>query len=41
MIAALEKTRKLRDSMPLLDVDIVADLHQMREERDDALFRGD
>ena len=40
MLAALEAARKLRESMPMLDVDIVADLHQMREERDDALFSG-
>jgi len=40
MLAALEAARKLRESMPMLDVDIVADLHQIREERDDALFSG-
>jgi len=41
MLAALEAARKLRDSMPMIDVDIVADLHQMREERDHGLFSGD
>lgn len=40
MLAALEAARKLRDSMPMIDVDIVADLHQMREERDNELFSG-
>jgi hypothetical protein len=40
MLAALEAAQKLRESMPLIDVDIVADLHQMREERDDALTSG-
>lgn len=40
MLAALEVARKLRDSMPMLDVDIVVDLHQMREERDNELFSG-
>ena len=41
MFAALEAARKLRDSMPVLNVDVVADLHQMREERDNELFSGD
>ena len=40
ILAALEAARKLRESMPMLDIDIVADLHQIREERDDALFSG-
>ena len=41
MLAALEAARKLRDSMPMLDVDVVADIHQMREERDHELFSRD
>ena len=40
MLTALEAARKLRDSMPMLDVDVVADIHQMREERDNELFSG-
>ena len=40
LLAALEAARKLRDSMPMLDIDVVADIHQMREERDNELFRG-
>ncbi len=40
MFAALEAARKLRDSMPMIHVDVVADLHQMREERDNELFGG-
>ena len=40
MLAALEAARKLRESMPMLDVDVVADIHQMREERDSEHFRG-
>ena len=40
LLAALEAARMLRDSMPMLDIDIVADIHQMREERDNELFRG-
>lgn len=38
MIAVLEAARQLRDSMPMLDIDVVADIHQMREERDDGFF---
>jgi predicted nucleic acid-binding protein/predicted DNA-binding protein len=30
MLAALESARQLRESMPLIDVDLVAELHQMR-----------
>jgi predicted transcriptional regulator len=41
MLAALESARKLRDSMPLLNLDVVADLHQIREERDHELCSGD
>jgi len=40
MLAALEAARKLRDSMPMLDIDVVADIHQMREERDNELISG-
>jgi predicted DNA-binding protein len=39
MLAALDAAQKLRESMPLIDVDFVAELHQMREERDDELMR--
>lgn len=41
LLAALEAARKLRDSMPMLNIDVVADLHQMREERDNEHFRSD
>jgi predicted transcriptional regulator len=41
MFAALESARKLRDSMPMLNLDVVADLHQIREERDHELGSGD
>ena len=41
MNAALKAAQLLRDSMPMLAIDAVADLHQMREERDHDLFRGD
>ena len=37
MLATLEAARKFRDSMPMLDIDVVADIRQMREERDDEL----
>jgi len=37
MLAALEAARKFRDSMPMLDIDVVADIRQMREVRDDEL----
>ncbi len=40
MLAALEAARKLRDSMPMLEIDVVADLRQMREERDNELAGG-
>ena len=41
MLAALEAARNLRDSMPMLNLDVVADLHQIREERDNEFFSGD
>jgi hypothetical protein len=40
LLAALEAARKLRDSMPMLDIDVVADIRQMREERDNEIFRS-
>ncbi|MDO8971582.1 MAG: hypothetical protein Q7U74_12885 [Saprospiraceae bacterium] len=41
MNAALKAAQQLRDSMPLLSMDVVADLHQMRGERDNELFSRD
>jgi predicted DNA-binding protein len=41
MSAALKAAQQLRDSMPILDIDTVAELHQMREERDNELFSRD
>jgi predicted DNA-binding protein len=41
MNAALKEAQQLRDSMPMLAIDVASDLHQMREERDHDLFRGD
>jgi predicted DNA-binding protein len=41
MQTALMAAAKLRDSMPMLNVDVVADLHLMREERDHDILRGD
>ena len=41
MSSALKAAQQLRDSMPMLPVDSLADLHQMREERDHDLFSGD
>jgi len=41
MSAALKAAQQLRDSMATLKIDVVADLHQMREERDHDLFSGD
>jgi len=35
---ALEKAKKLRDSMPLLDIDVIKDVKEMREERNIDLF---
>ena len=37
MLTALEAARELRESMPQIDVDLVGELHQMREERDNEL----
>ena len=39
--ATLIAAQQLRDSMPLLTIDVVSDLHQMREERDHELFSRD
>jgi hypothetical protein len=41
MNAALKAAQQLRDSMPTLPLDVVTDLHQMREERDHDLFSRD
>lgn len=41
MQTALMAAAKLRDSMPMLNVDVVADLHLLREERDHDFFRDD
>ena len=41
MNETLKAAQQLRDSMPILVIDVVADLHQMREERDHDLFSGD
>jgi hypothetical protein len=38
---ALEAARKLRDSMPILNLDTVNELHQVREERANDLTRCD
>lgn len=40
MRAALDAAQRLRESMPMLDIDVAADIRQIREERDDELFRG-
>ena len=40
MSAALKAAQHLRDSMPMLIINVVADLHQMREERDNDLFHS-
>lgn len=41
MKAALETAQQLRNSMPMLDIDVVTDIHQMREDRDnDLISRG-
>ena len=39
--AVLIAAQQLRDSTPLLTIDVVSDLHQMREERDHELFSRD
>ena len=41
MSAALKAAQQLRDSMPALTIDVAAELHQMREERDHDLFSRD
>ena len=41
MLKTLEEARLLRESMPLYDTDLTAELQQMRQERDDDLARGD
>jgi len=41
MSAALKAAQQLRDSMPALTIDVAADLHQVREERDHDLFSRD
>ena len=38
MLAALDAARTLRESMPMLDIEIIEDLRQMREERDHGLL---
>jgi predicted DNA-binding protein len=40
MVAALKAAQQLRDSMPMLTLDLMADLHQMRKERDNDLFHS-
>jgi hypothetical protein len=40
MKVALKAAQDLSDSMPILDMDVVADVHQLREERDHELTRG-
>ncbi|RPI28947.1 MAG: hypothetical protein EHM70_16175 [Chloroflexota bacterium] len=37
----LQAAQQLRDSMPMLEIDVVADIRQMREERDDELSSRD
>jgi hypothetical protein len=37
MLAALEEARILQESMPMLDVDPVADLHPIGQERSNGL----
>ncbi len=39
MTAVLKAAQQLRDSMPMLAIDVIADLQQMREERDNELSR--
>ncbi len=41
MITALKAAQLMRDSMTMLDIDVVADLLQMREERNHELFSRD
>ena len=40
-LSALAAAKQLRESMPVLNTDVVTDLHHMREERDHDLIRGD
>jgi hypothetical protein len=37
MSGTLKAAQELRDSMPMLEVDVVTDIQLMREERDDEL----
>lgn len=39
-LSALAAAKRLRESMPVLNTDLVKELQQMREERGDALLRG-
>ncbi len=41
MITALKAAQLMRDSMTMLDIDVVADLLQMREERNHEFFSRD
>ncbi|MCU0485336.1 MAG: hypothetical protein MUC85_04425 [Anaerolineales bacterium] len=41
MLNMLEEARLLRESMPLYKVDLIADLEQMRQERDNDQPSGD
>ena len=41
LFSALEAASRLRESMPLLHEDLLADLHQIRQERDNDLASGD
>lgn len=41
MLATLETARKLRETMPMLALEPVADIHQLREERDHELLCRD
>ena len=41
MSIALKAAQGLRDSMPMLEIDIAAEIQKMREERDDELFSRD
>jgi len=40
MLATLQAARQLQESMPMIDVDVVVDLHQLREEHDNEFFSG-
>jgi len=41
LIAVLDAARQLRQSMPALDLDVTADIHQMRAERNDGFSNSD